>query len=80
LLPSPEETTWRSLVLMISLAEISPRLSKVGANGPHRRFDTDCLAGVSGVLHLASPLPGKLPPAEMLDVRIPHGTHLFIPS
>jgi len=30
----------------------------------------DYWAGVSGVLHLASPLAGKLPPAEMLDVVV----------
>lgn len=33
-----------------------------------RRIGTDYLIGVSGVLHLASPLAGRLPPAEMLDV------------
>lgn len=31
---------------------------------------TKALEGVSGVLHLASPLPGKLPPAEMLDAAV----------
>jgi len=31
---------------------------------------TDALEGVSGVLHLASPLAGKLPPAEMLDAAV----------
>ena len=37
------------------------------------RLHSNHLTGVSGVLHLASPLAGKLPPAEMLDVRMrPH--------
>jgi len=31
---------------------------------------TKALEGVSGVLHLASPLAGKLPPAEMLDAAV----------
>jgi len=31
---------------------------------------TKALEGVSGVLHLASPLVGKLPPAEMLDAAV----------
>jgi len=31
---------------------------------------TNALQGVSGVLHLASPLAGKLPPAEMLDAAV----------
>jgi hypothetical protein len=38
------------------------------------------LAGVSGVLHLASPLVGKLPPAEMLDVSIHSCTYLLTVS
>lgn len=31
---------------------------------------TKALEGVTGVLHLASPLAGKLPPAEMLDAAV----------
>lgn len=31
---------------------------------------TKALVGVSGVLHLASPLVGKLPPADMLDAAV----------
>jgi len=31
---------------------------------------TKALEGVSGVLHLASPLAGRLPPAEMLDAAV----------
>ena len=55
-------------------------LSLILARGTHRWIGTDYLAGFSGVLHLVSPLAGKLPPAEMLDVRMRSGTHLLIPS
>lgn len=75
-----EETALRSLELTTSLPTTSPRLSRVRPNALYGRISTDFFAGVSGVLHLASPLAGKLPPAEMLDVSVHAHTLLLAPS
>ena len=77
---SLEETAWRSLGSMTLSPTTSPRLLRVSGSTVHKGVSTHRLTGASGVLHLASPLVGKLPPAEMLDVRTHSSTPPSAPA
>lgn len=74
------ETAWRSLESTTLSPTTSPRLLRVSGSTVHKGVSTHHLTGASGVLHLASPLVGKLPPAEMLDVRTHSSTPPSAPA